>query len=435
MVWNDENVRRLLRQMFDAAIQSSAPSAAVLRNLPEKPIGRCVVIGAGKASAAMAAALDAAWPDVDVSGVVVTRYGHGVAAGRIQIIEAAHPLPDDMSLEAGRRILQAVQGLTEDDLVIAMISGGGSSLLVLPAGDMTLAEKQDVNEQLLKSGATIRDINAVRKHLSRLKGGQLALAARPARLVSLVISDVPGDDPSDIASGPTVADHSTIEMVRQIVARRHIRLPRSAQAVLDEGKETPKPDDIAAEVRIVAAPSLALAAAARIARAAGVNTLILGDALEGEAREMGIVMSGIARSAQSHGVPVNGPAVILSGGETTVTLGRRAGRGGRNTEFLLSFALALKGYDGIWGLSGDTDGIDGTEDAAGAFVAPDTLRRAWDLGVDPQAYFADHDSYSFFDQLDDLVRTGPTLTNVNDFRAIFVSNSREGVSKPTWSSV
>lgn len=421
MHWNDETVRRLLRQMFDAAIQSSAPSAAVLRNLPEKPIGRCVVVGAGKASAAMAAALDAAWPDVDVSGVVVTRYGHGVAAGRIEIIEAAHPVPDDRSLEAGHRILQAVQGLTEDDLVIAMISGGGSSLMVLPAGAMTLAEKQDINEQLLKSGATIRDMNAVRKHFSRLKGGQLALAARPARLVSLVISDVPGDDPSDIASGPTFADHSTIEMVRQIVARRHIRLPKSAEAVLDEGKETPKPDDIATEVRIVAAPSLALAAAARIARAAGVNTLILGDALEGEAREMGIVMSGIARSARKHGLPVNGPAVLLSGGETTVTLGRRAGRGGRNTEFLLSLALALKDHDGIWGFSGDTDGIDGTEDAAGAFIAPDTLQRSWDLGLDPKAYLADHDSYSFFHQLDDLVRTGPTLTNVNDFRAIFVS--------------
>jgi len=344
-----------------------------------------------------------------------------VAAGRIEIIEAAHPVPDDRSLEAGRRIVQAVQGLTQDDLVIAMISGGSSSLMVLPAGAMTLAEKQDINEQHLKSGATIRDMNAVRKHLSRLKGGQLALAARPARLVSLVISDVPGDDPSDVASGPTVADDSTIEMVRQIIARRHIRLPKSAEVVLDERKDTPKQDEIAAEVRIVAAPSLALAAAARIARAAGVNTLILGDALEGEAREMGIVMSGIARSARKHGFPVNGPTVLLSGGETTVTLGRRAGRGGHNTEFLLSLGVALKGHDGIWGFSGDTDGIDGTEDAAGAFVAPDTLQRSWDLGLDPQAYLANHDSYSFFNRLDNLVRTGPTLTNVNDFRAIFVS--------------
>jgi hydroxypyruvate reductase len=421
MSWNDQTVRTLLRQMFNAAVESAAPSAAVLRNLPPKPAGRCIVIGAGKASAAMAAALDTAWPDVDVSGVVVTRYGHAVPAGRIRIIEASHPVPDEMSLEAGRVILEAVQGLSKDDLVIAMISGGGSALLVAPAGEMTLSDKQAVNKALLKSGATIREMNAVRKHLSLIKGGRLAMAARPASVVTLVISDVPGDDPSDIASGPTVADDSTIDTVREIVRRRHIQLPERAQAVLDAGLETPKRHALSSDVRIIAAPSLALAAAARVAEAAGVQPLILGDAIEGEARGMGTVMAGIALSARTRRLPVGGPAVLLSGGEGTVSIGAdAAGRGGRNTEFLLGLAVALAANNGVWAIAGDTDGIDGTEDAAGALVSPDSLVRSEQAGIDAKALLASHDSYSFFEGIGDLIKTGPTLTNVNDFRAVFV---------------
>ncbi|MCJ8521419.1 hydroxypyruvate reductase [Pseudorhizobium tarimense] len=420
MTWNDESVRRLLRQMFHTAIESAAPSAAVLHNLPPKPTGRCVVVGAGKASAAMAAALDAAWPDVELSGVVVTRYGHHVPAGRIRIIEASHPVPDEQSLEAGRAVLEAVQGLNETDLVVALISGGGSALMVAPAGDMTLADKQEVNRLLLESGANIREMNAIRKHLSRIKGGRLALAARPARVVSLVISDVPGDDPSDIASGPTVRDDTTVETVQAIIRRRGIRLPERAHAVLDNGCSTPRCADIVSDVRIIAAPSLALAAAAKVAESAGLRPLILGDALEGEAREMGAVMSGIARSARIRGVPISGPAVILSGGETTVSINGPYGRGGRNTEFLLSLAVGLDGQDGIWALAGDTDGIDGTEDAAGAIIAPDTLARSREAGLDAKGLLGGHDSYTFFEHLDDLIRTGPTLTNVNDLRAIFI---------------
>ncbi|NTB99343.1 glycerate kinase [Agrobacterium tumefaciens] len=421
MRWTDETARELLRRMFDAAVASANPQEAVMRHLPPKPQGRCIVVGAGKASAAMAAALEAAWPDVDVSGVVVTRYGHAVPAGRIRIIEASHPVPDESSLEAGRAVLDAVSGLSKRDLVIAMISGGGSALLVAPAGDMSLADKQAVNRALLASGATIREMNAIRKHLSVIKGGQLAKAAEPARLVTMVISDVPGDDPSDIASGPTVADDSTIAEVREIVRRRGIALPPSALAVLESGHETPKSHDMASDVRMIATPSLALEAAAEVAAAAGLRTLILGDALEGEARELGTVLGGVALSAATRGHPLKGPAVILSGGEATVTIGSGgAGRGGRNTEFLLALAATLNGRPGLWAIACDTDGIDGTEDAAGAIVTSDTLVRAAALNLDAKAYLASHDSYRFFEHLGDLVKTGPTLTNVNDFRAILV---------------
>lgn len=422
MSWTDGRAREVLRRMFDAAVESADPRKAVLRHLPSKPKGRCVVVGAGKASAAMAAALETAWPDVDVSGVVVTRYGHAVPAGRIRIIEASHPVPDEMSLEAGHAVLGAVHGLSERDLVVAMISGGGSALLVAPAGGISLADKQAVNKALLSSGATIREMNAVRKHLSLIKGGQLAKAARPARVATLVISDVPGDDPSDIASGPTVPDESSIHEVRDIIRRRGIALPPSVQAVLEQGRETPKRRDITSDITMIAAPSLALEAAARVAGEVGLQTLILGDALEGEARELGTVIGGIAVSAGAKGVPVKGPAVILSGGEGTVTIGSGGapGRGGRNTEFLLGLATTLNHRPGIWAIACDTDGIDGTEDAAGAIVAPDTLARAATLGLDARAYLKAHDSYSFFDAIGDLIRTGPTLTNVNDFRAILV---------------
>ena len=416
------NERDLLRQIFDAAVASAEPQAAVRRHLPEKPPGRCVVVGAGKASAAMAAGLEAAWPDVALSGVVVTRYGHAVATRRIEIIEAAHPVPDENSERAARRILVAVQGLGTDDLVIALISGGGSALLAAPAPGLTLADKQAVNRALLASGATITEMNAVRKHLSAVKGGRLALAARPARLVTLAISDIPGDDPAVIASGPTVADTSTIAEVREIVGRYGLDLPPAVRAVLEAGAETPKPGAFKSDVRIIAAPMQALEAAAAAARAAGIAPLILGDALEGESRELGTIMAGIARSVAAHGLPAAPPAVLLSGGETTVTIGKGgAGSGGRNTEFLLGFAAAVQTAPGIWALAGDSDGIDGTEDAAGAIVTPDTLTRARAAGLNARAALAGHDSHGFFETLGDLVYTGPTLTNVNDIRVVLIT--------------
>ncbi|CDI11407.1 glycerate kinase [Agrobacterium sp. CMT1] len=419
--WNDTSARDALNRIFMTAVASADPSKVLQQHLPSPPRGRCVVVGAGKASAAMAAALEAAWPNVDLSGVVVTRYGHAVPTGRIEIIEASHPVPDDRSAEAAKRILAAVEGLTADDMVIALISGGGSALMVSPAEGMTLADKMAVNRALLASGATISEMNAVRKHLSRIKGGRLALAAKPARVVSLLISDVPGDDPSEIASGPTVADPSDIETVREIVSRYALDLPENVRKVLEKGEETPKAGDIAEDIRLIAAPSLALQAAADEAVKLGLTPLILGDSLEGESRDVGAVMAGIAISARRKGLPLKGPAVLLSGGETTVTIGKGpAGKGGRNTEFLLSLALTLKGADGIWAIAGDSDGIDGVEDAAGAVVTPDTLARMRAAGVDPRQSLVSHDSYTAFRAAGDLVVTGPTLTNVNDIRAILI---------------
>ena len=421
MAWTDAAARRALLGIFKASVASAAAGPQVVANLPEKPKGRCVVIGAGKASAAMAAALDKAWADVPLTGIVATRYGHGVPAGRIEIIESAHPKPDENSLLAARRILAAVKGLNADDLVIALISGGGSSLMTLPAGDMTLADKRAINDALLKSGANITEMNTLRKHLSGIKGGRLALAAHPARVVTLLISDVPGDDPAVIASGPTVGDATTWDDAREIIARYGISLPSAAQAVMDRAEETPKPGTFPVDVRMIAAPSMALAAAANAARALGLTPLILGDALEGEAKEMGTIMAGIARSVREHGLPLKAPAVLLSGGEGTVTIGKgKAGRGGRNTEFLLGFAIAA-GTSGFYAIAGDTDGIDGTEDAAGAIVTPDTLARGTAQGLSARAFLTAHDSYSYFSGLGDLVVTGPTLTNVNDIRAILIA--------------
>jgi hydroxypyruvate reductase len=420
--WTEIAARAALRDIFDAAVASADPAAAVLRHLPEKPRGRCVVVGAGKASAKMAAALNDAWSDVDLSGVVVTRYGQGTSAGRIAVIEASHPVPDANSVEAGRRMLAAVDGLTADDLVVALMSGGGSSLMVMPAGAMTLSDKQAVNTSLLASGANIVEMNAVRKHLSDIKGGRLALAARPARVVTLAISDIPGDDPAAIASGATVADSSTLADVRDIIARYRIDLPPAAEAVLAANIETPKRLPADNSVRVVVAPSLALTAAAQAAAKAGLTPLMLGDAIEGESRELGIVMAGIARSCRLNGCPVEPPAVLLSGGETTVTIGKGpAGRGGRNTEFLLGFAIAMAGEPDVFALAGDSDGIDGTEDAAGAIVTPDTLARARIATLDPRAYLVNHDSFSFFDGIGDLIRTGPTGTNVNDIRIVLIT--------------
>jgi hydroxypyruvate reductase len=420
--WTDEAARSLLRDIFDAAVASADPGAAVLRHLPDKPRGRCVVVGAGKAAVAMAAALDAAWSDVDLTGVVVTRYGQYAPAGRIEVLEASHPVPDAMSEEAGRRVLAAVKGLTADDLVVALMSGGGSSLMVLPAGAMTLADKEAVNRSLLASGANIVEMNAVRKHLSLIKGGRLALAARPASVVTLAISDIPGDDPAAIASGPTVADPSTLADVHEIIARYQIEMPPAASALLAAGNETPKTLPAQNSVRVLVAPSLALAAAAEAAVRAGVTPLILGDAIEGESRELGVVMAGIARSCRLNGLPVKPPAVLLSGGETTVTIGKgHPGRGGRNTEFLIGFAIAMAGEPDVFALAGDSDGIDGTEDAAGALVTPDTLARARAADLDAHARLAAHDSYSFFAGIGDLILTGPTGTNVNDIRAVLMT--------------
>ncbi|MGE8582057.1 MAG: glycerate kinase type-2 family protein [Agrobacterium tumefaciens] len=419
--WNDLRAKDALNRIFMAAVASADPAKVLQHHLPSPPKGRCVVVGAGKASAAMAAALDKAWADVNLSGIVVTRYGHAVPAGRIEIIEASHPVPDDMSAEAARRILASVEGLTADDMVIALISGGGSALMVAPAEGMTLADKMAVNRALLASGATISEMNAVRKHLSRIKGGRLALAAKPARVVSLLISDVPGDDPSEIASGPTVADPSDINNVREIVSRYALDLPENVRKVLEKGEETPKAGDIEEDIRLIATPSLALQAAADEAVKLGLTPLILGDSLEGESKDVGAVMAGIALSASRKGLPVKGPAVLLSGGETTVTIGKGlAGKGGRNTEFLLSLALTLKGAHGIWAIAGDSDGIDGVEDAAGALVTPDTLARMRNAGADPRQSLVGHDSYTAFKAVGDLVVTGPTLTNVNDIRAILI---------------
>ena len=420
--WTDAEMRAALRDIFDAAVASAEPGAAVLRHLPEKPKGRCVVVGAGKAAVAMAVALDKAWPDVDLSGVVVTRHGQGAPAGRIEVLEAAHPRPDAGSEMAGRRMLAAVQGLTADDLVVALMSGGGSSLMVVPADGMTLADKQAVYNTLLHSGANIVEMNAVRKHLSAIKGGRLAQAAHPARVVTLAISDIPGDDPAAIASGPTVADSGTLAEVRDILARYRMELPAGALAVLAGDPQTPKSLAAHNSVTVIAAPSLALEAAAKAATKLGLTPLILGDAIEGESRQAGIVMAGIARSVHLNGLPVRAPAILLSGGETTVTIGPdKPGRGGRNTEFLLGFAIAMAGEADVFALAGDSDGIDGTEDAAGAIVTPGTLARAREKNLNPRALLVAHDSYSLFAGIGDLVHTGPTGTNVNDIRAILIT--------------
>ncbi len=422
-VIDDARAAELLRAIFAAAVAAADPRLVLKENLPERPAGRVVVVGVGKSAALMAAVVEEAWKDVPLEGVVVTRYGHAVPTRRIEVIEAAHPVPDEASARGAARILAAVQGLGPEDLVLALISGGGSALATLPAAGLTLADKQAVNRALLASGATIQEMNTVRKHLSAFKGGRLAAAARPARLLALAISDVPGDDPAVIASGPTVPDPTTFADARAILARYRITPPQAVAARLAaEVDETPKPGSLPhAGFRLIATPAMALAAAARKAAEAGLSPLVLGDALEGEAREMGTVMAGIAASARAHGQPIAPPSVLLSGGEATVTIGAGpAGCGGRNTEFLLGLAVALGGRPGIWAIAGDSDGIDGTEDAAGALIGPATLARARAAGLDARAMLARHDSYSLFAALGDLVKTGPTLTNVNDIRAILI---------------
>ena len=412
----------LLRRMFDVAIASAQPARCLARHLPEPPRGRTIVIGAGKASAAMAAALEANWPG-PLEGLVVTRYGYAVPCRRIEIVEAAHPVPDAAGLRASERIRDLVAGLTRDDLVIALVSGGGSALLVAPGDGLTLQDKQDVNTALLRSGATISEMNCVRRHLSALKGGRLGALCHPARLVTLLISDVPGDDPTAIASGPTVADPTTCADALAIVDRYRIGLPTGVRALLEQGVlESVKPGDsrlVGSSVRMITAPQVALEAAAQVAREAGLPAYILGDSLEGEARDLGKAMAGIARQVRLRGQPFAAPCVILSGGETTVTVKGR-GCGGRNVEFLLSLGVALDGLHGVHALAGDTDGVDGAEEIAGAVLRPDSLARAWALGINPRASLDDNDGHGFFLALGDSVVTGPTLTNVNDFRAVVI---------------
>jgi hydroxypyruvate reductase len=414
--------RALLVKMFEAAIESAQPDHCVPRHLPEPGAGRTIVIGAGKASAAMARALEQSWAG-QLSGLVVTRYGYAVPCQRIEIVEAAHPVPDQAGLDAAQRIMALVSGLGADDTVICLISGGGSSLLPLPLDGITLEDKQAVNRALLASGATIGEMNTVRRHLSAIKGGRLAAACHPARVVTLLISDVPGDQPCDIASGPTVGDPTTCADALAIVKRYGIALPTAVREVLESGRgESVKPGDerlARCETRMIATPQMALEAAALVAREAGVTPYILGNAIEGEARDVGKAMAGIARQVAEYGQPFAKPCVMLSGGETTVTV-RGQGRGGRNVEFLLSLGLTLEGRAGIHALAGDTDGVDGQEEIAGAVLGPDTLERAWGLGIKPADALQDNDGHGFFGALGDSVVTGPTLTNVNDFRAVLV---------------
>ena len=417
---------QLLRSMFDAAVAAALPASVIGAHLPPAPLGRAVVVGAGKASAAMAKAVEDAWPG-PLEGLVVTRYGHAVPCERIEIVEADHPVPDEAGSEAAERILWLVQRLGPDDLVIALISGGGSSLLSLPAPGLTLSDKQAVNRALLLSGAHIGEMNCVRKHLSAIKGGRLAAAAFPAPIVTLLISDVPGDDPGTIASGPTVPDPTTYAEARTVLAKYGIREPEAVLRHLERGiaggeAETPKPGDprlVRARAVTIATPQMSLEAAAAVARAAGVAPVILGNGIEGEAREVGRVMAGIARQVALHGQPVPVPCVLLSGGETTVTV-HGNGRGGRNVEFLLSLAVELDRLAGVFALAADTDGIDGAEEVAGAIVTPDTVSRAEARGIRAKASLADNDGHGFFEALGDQVVTGPTLTNVNDFRAVLV---------------
>ncbi|MGV7208236.1 glycerate kinase [Oxalobacteraceae bacterium A2-2] len=414
--------RTILLDLFRAAVQAVDPLHAIAPHLPPPPRGRTVVIGAGKAAARMAEGVERSWPG-PLSGLVVTRYGHGADTRHIEVIEAGHPVPDDAGHVAARRMLELVRGLTADDLVLCLISGGGSALMTLPGPGITVEDKRAINKALLNSGAPIAEMNCVRKHLSAIKGGRLALACHPARVATLVVSDVPGDDPSVVASGPTLADRGTQAEARRILDKYGIPAPDAVRALLaDPAQETPKPGDprlAGNSVAIIASAQQALEAAAEAARAAGYTPLILSNSMEGEAREVAIVHAGIARQVLAHGQPLPRPCVILSGGETSVTV-RGHGRGGRNAEFLLALAIALNGAPGVHAIACDTDGIDGTEDNAGALIAPDTLARAAQLGLDPQALLANNDGYRYFAALGDLVCTGPTRTNVNDFRAILV---------------
>jgi glycerate 2-kinase len=420
---SDQTARDVLQRMLTAAISAADPSTCLPSFLPPPPIGKTIVVGAGKAGARMAETVEALW-DGPLMGLVIVPYGYGSSCERIEVVQAAHPVPDDAGYEAARRILALAGGATADDLVLCLISGGGSALMSVPAPGLMLHEKAALNSQLLRSGADIAEMNCVRKHLSSIKGGHLAATAMPARMVTLLISDVPGDDPSVIASGPTVADPTTFSDAQAVLNKYGIDQPIAALNVLKKARtETLKPGDDCfrnCETHIIATPQMSLQAAAEVAHGAGIKPLILGDAVEGEAREVAKVMAAIAKQMRHRGQPVEAPAVLLSGGETTVTV-TGDGRGGRNSEFLLALAIALNGEAGINALAADTDGIDGIEDNAGAILSPDTLERAARKRIDAKAYLANNDAYEFFQRIDDLVITGPTHTNVNDFRAILIA--------------
>jgi hydroxypyruvate reductase len=426
-----QDPRGFLRALFDAAVAQAVPGPETARFLPPPPKGRTLVLGAGKAGGAMAAAVDALWPkNAPMSGLVVARYDYVPPAykanpGRIEVVEAAHPVPDEAGRRAAQRIAELTKGLTADDLVLCLMSGGASSLLAMPAEGVTLEEKQAINKALLKSGAAIDEMNCVRKHLSAIKGGRLAARCAPAKVVTLLISDVPGDAPEVIGSGPTVPDSTTCADALRILARYAIEVPGAARAGLESGRfETPKPGDpifAGHEVHMIATPRQSLDAAARVARDAGIAVHVLSDEMEGESREVGKVQAALARYVARHGQPFAKPCVILSGGETTVTVKSKGGRGGRATEFLLGCAIALQGEPNVHVLAADTDGIDGVEDNAGAIVTPSTLARAVAQGLKAQDFLDRNDAYNFFKPLGDLVVPGPTFTNVNDFRALLVT--------------
>jgi hydroxypyruvate reductase len=417
----DSDPRAFLLRLFRAAVDAASAAICVPPNLPAHPSGRTIVVGAGKAAAAMAKAVEDHWRG-PLSGLVITRYGHGVPTRAVEIVEAGHPVPDEAGLAAAQRMLALVQGLTKDDLVLALISGGGSSLFALPAPGITLDDKQAITRALLKSGAPIAEINCVRKHLSAVKGGRLALAAQPAAVVSLIISDVPGDDPETVASGPTVPDPTTREQALAILNKHAIAIPPAVKTWLESPlSETPKPGHAAfakGQSRIIARAADALAAAAATVEAAGLSVIDLGDDIEGEARSVARDHAELALRYRAE----KKSYVLISGGETTVTV-KGGGRGGRNSEYLLALALALDGAPGVWAIACDTDGIDGTETNAGAIIGPDTLARGVAQGADAEAALAHNDAYGFFAGLGDLVQTGPTRTNVNDFRAILIRPS------------
>jgi hydroxypyruvate reductase len=417
-----DDPRGFLAGLFRTAVAAADPETALAPHLPERPKGRTVVIGAGKGAAQLAAAFEQLW-GAPVEGVVVTRYGYAAPCAHVEVLEAAHPVPDAAGLAASERLLQTVSGLTEDDLVVALVCGGGSALLPAPPGDLTLEDEAAVNKALLASGAPISAMNVVRKHLSRIKGGRLAAAASPARMVSLVVSDIPGDDPALVASGPTVPDAAGRDAALDVVARYGLALPPAALAWLERPDcAAPAPDSpefARNSVRVIASARISLEAAAAAAEQAGVPAAILSDSIEGESREVARVIGALARESATRDRPFRKPVVLLSGGETTVTL-KGSGRGGRNAEFALALARDIDGLDGVAALAADTDGIDGSEDNAGAFADGASWARLRELGRDPAAWLADNDAWGAFDALGDLFVTGPTGTNVNDFRAVLI---------------
>lgn len=417
--------KEFLTNLFNAAVDAVNPRNLVAKYLPSTPPrGRTVVIGAGKAAAAMAYAVEQNWPH-PLSGLVVTRYGHGAPCEKIEVIEAAHPVPDGAGLGAAQRIISMVRGLSADDLVICLVSGGGSSLLTLPAHGLTLEDKRAINKALLKSGAAIGEMNCVRRHLSAIKGGRLALACYPAKVLTLLVSDIPGDDPSIIASGPTIPDFSTAEDALRIIEKYKIQIPEHVRTVLENETDpcpTPGHPLLAnCEHHVIATAQTALEAAAAYARSQGITPFILGGSIEGEARDVASVHAAIARQIKQYGQPIASPCVVLSGGETTVTV-RGDGRGGRNAEFLLALTIALQNTQGIYALAGDTDGIDGTENVAAYLTDSNTLNSAAVLGLDARRLLHNNDGYTFFALLGNTIVTGPTCTNVNDIRAILIES-------------